>query len=253
MLESALIASPGHLALALLCALLAGIAKTGLPGLGVVAVGLIAWAVPPKESIGLLLGLLVIGDSIAVIYYKKHANMRLLALLLPFIFGGMLIGTLTLSLVKESSIRPILGVLMLSLLFIDFARRRTWLTKLKENQSVAIGVGTIAGFCTVMGNVAGPLMAIYFVLLGMNKYNFMGTAAWLFFIINISKIPIYISINVITAETLKLFFILAPFTLIGSLLGVKLLKIIEQRTFDRLIFVFAMLSAAWLIISTLAL
>ena len=42
-----------------LCAMMVGIAKTGIPGVGILAVPLMAIAIPAKQSVGVLLGILI--------------------------------------------------------------------------------------------------------------------------------------------------------------------------------------------------
>ncbi len=232
-----------------LCAFLAGVAKTGIPALGIAVAALLAAFVPAKISIGLLLPFLIVGDTFAVLHYRQHADLSLLKRLLPHVFIGIGIGALILHLVTNSFVRPFLGGLLICLITLDLMRRRFRWDELHSNQFLAVAIGLLAGICTVIGNSAGPLMAIYFVLLGMPKYRLMGTAAWFFFVVNIFKLPVFVAINIITWETIALFLFLFPLTVFGSVIGVKLLKHTNQILFDRMIIAFAILAATWLIIS----
>ena len=41
-------------------------------------------------------------------------------------------------------------------------------------------MGVLAGFCTMIGNLAGAFSNIYFLAMRLPKNHFIGTAAWLF-------------------------------------------------------------------------
>jgi len=49
--------------------------------------------------------------------------------------------------------------------------------------------GLLGGFTTMIGNAAGPVMAIYLLSLKMPKYSFVGTNAWFFLVINCRYLP----------------------------------------------------------------
>ena len=56
-------------AVAFLCAMLVGFAKTGIGGVGILVVPLMAGIFPPMASVGILLPMLCIADFFAVKYY----------------------------------------------------------------------------------------------------------------------------------------------------------------------------------------
>ena len=53
-----------------------GLAKTGLPGCGILAVPLMAMIFPAKLSVGALLPVLIAGDICAVAYYHRHTQWK---------------------------------------------------------------------------------------------------------------------------------------------------------------------------------
>ena len=59
-----------------LCGFLVGVTKTGIPGIGILVVPLMALAMPgkEKESTGLLLGILILTDIFAIIYHRRNAK-----------------------------------------------------------------------------------------------------------------------------------------------------------------------------------
>ena len=70
-------------ALLLFGAFLIGMAKTGVHGVGMLTVPIMALIFGGKISSGLVLPMLIMADLFAVRYYHRHANWRYLIKLLP--------------------------------------------------------------------------------------------------------------------------------------------------------------------------
>jgi hypothetical protein len=70
-----------------LCAVLVGIAKTGIPGFGILAVPLMAAVLPARSSVGILLGILILADLFAAGYYRHNANWHHVLRVLPVAFA----------------------------------------------------------------------------------------------------------------------------------------------------------------------
>jgi uncharacterized membrane protein YfcA len=111
-------------------------------------------------------------------------------------------------------------------------------------------MGFLAGLSTVIANAAMPVMTIYLISRRLRKEHFIGTAAWFFFLINLSKLPICWAIpNVITPTSIRFGLIVAPMTVVGALVGVYVLKRIPQRFFDALALALAGVAAVRLIVA----
>ncbi len=91
------------------CAYLVGVAKTGVPGIGILVVPLMAVMLSDaKESAGWLLPLLCAADIFAVLYWRRHTAIWKLFTLAPWVASGMVIGAIALTL-NERFLRPIVG------------------------------------------------------------------------------------------------------------------------------------------------
>ena len=233
--------------LAVLTAILVGVAKTGVSGMAILVVPLIAMVFPAKESVGALLPMLIAGDVLAVIYYRRYAQWRQLVKLIPGVATGMLIGGMFLSQLDNESMRIFLGVFVLFLLMIEGITRYLKLNGFKKLRPFAVLVGAMAGFGTTVGNSAGPIMGIYFIMMGFDKKQLMGSGAWFFLIVNTSKLPIFIYHDMIGADTLQFFAYMLPFVVIGTFLGRKLLTVLSQKIFNYLVLLFAASSSLWLL------
>ena len=220
---------------AALAALCVGVSKTGMPAVGILFIPLMVQAFPAKESVGALLPLLIMGDCLAVYYYRRSANMKLFLSLIPWLAVGIGLGSYFLSRLTNLTIRPVLGVIILLLILLDLLRHRPMLKEFSGSIFLAAFAGITAGCTTTIGNAAGPVVSIYFLILGLEKREFMGTAAWLFLLVNCSKFPIFVSMDLIRLKTLGFAVLMFPFILIGAFSGRKLLLWLPQKAFNLLI------------------
>jgi len=127
--------------LAVVTAILVGVAKTGVSGMAILVVPLIAMVFPAKESVGALLPMLITGDILAVVYYRQHAQWGQLFKLVPGVAAGMLAGALFLARLDNESMRIFLGVFVLLLLIVEGIARYLNLSEFKRLHATAILVG----------------------------------------------------------------------------------------------------------------
>ena len=236
-------------ALGALAALLVGLSKTGVPGAAIPAVLLTAEAFAGEESlsVGALLPMLLVGDLFALRYYRRHAEWNRLWRLLPYVALGMIPGAFVLRYVDHGQFRLVLGWLVLMLLALELCRRRFNWNNVPRRWWFIATMGGLAGFGTTVGNAAGPVMGIYLISQGLRKEQFMGTAAWFFFIVNSSKLPIYASLGRITPATLQFDLVMIPIVVVAALLGRRLFSIIPQKVFDPLVLTLAAIAALRLV------
>lgn len=237
--------------LAASAAVLVGLSKTGLPGAAIPAVALMAEAFPDNAelSVGAMLPVLLVGDVFAVGYYRRHAQWGKLLGLLPYVALGMVPGYLVLYVVEGNQLRPVLGALVLLLFALETCRRRFGWTRMPESWWFVASMGSLAGFGTMVGNAAGPVMTIYLVGRGLAKREFVGTAAWFFFLVNLAKVLPYASQHMITPATLAVDLRAMPAVVLGVLAGIWLLPKIPQRWFDPLVLGLAGLAGVWLLVT----
>ena len=226
-------------------ALLVGFTKTGVPGLGMLVVPLLAAAFGAKASAGVMLPMLLFGDFFAVAYYKRHADWSIILRLLPWVVVGIGAGVIVLWKISETALTPILGLIILSMVALKLAQDRggEWFEhKLPRAWWFSVGTGFLAGFTTAVGNLAGSVMSIYLLSMGLDKRRFMGTSAWFYLIVNAIKFPLFLSISVTTPETLLFNLKAVPLILAGIAIGIYAFRAIPQLWFDRAIIILALLA-----------
>lgn len=226
-----------------------GTSKTGLPGAGILGVVLLANTMDQtRQSVGVLLPLLIAADLFAVFYYRQHADWKLILRVLPWTLGGLGLGYVTLKFSGDLDFSLLLGGLVLTILLLDFLRNRMGWNQIPHHLLYTVVLGIATGFATTIGNVAGPVMSLYLLSLGLDKHRFMGSMAWFFLIINILKIPLFISAEMITMASLKLSTYFLPGIIVGALFGRLLFKILPPKPFAVAVKVFAAAAAVKLML-----
>ena len=102
-----------------------------------------------------------------------------------------------------------------------------------EHPLAAVAAGVAAGFTTMTANAAGAVMTLYLLAMRVEKLRFIGTSAWFFLIVNVSKVPFSAGLGLFRPESLRLVAMLVPVVLVGTWLGVLLIRRLSQVTFER--------------------
>jgi len=226
-------------------AFIIGLAKAGLRGIDMLNVTLMALVFGGKLSTGIVLPLLCAGDIAAVIYYNRHAQWHHFWKLLPWMALGILIGVFWGKDMNEIIFRKIMAVIILitviSMLVMELRRSM----KVPSHPLFAASTGIVAGITTMLGNLAGAFSNLYFLAMRVSKNNFIGTAAWLFLVINLFKLPFQIIYwKNINTGTLKTDLILLPAVAIGFFLGVIIVKRIHEEQYRKVVIVLTLIGAA---------
>lgn len=233
-----------------LASLVIGLSKTALPGAGTVAVAIFAAMLPARQSTGTILLLLIVADLFAVITYRRHVNWRALLRLAPAVAVGILLGVVFLAVADDSWVKRTIGVLLIAVIAITLLRRRMGapVQDAGPHRIAAATYGTLGGFTTMVANAAGPVMSMYFLASRFPVKEFLGTAAWFFAIVNLGKVPFSIGLGLITAPGLLIDLLLVPFVVAGALVGRRLAGRLNQTLFERLVIVFTIVGALYLLV-----
>jgi len=223
---------------------LLGVSKAGLKGMSIFNVTLMALAFGSRASTGLFVPLLIVGDIFAVIYYNRHTQWKHIIRFLPWMILGILIGVLVGKDLPEREFKwGMATVIFISLgLLYWWDRRKT--EHVPTHWMFAGSMGIMAGICTMIGNLAGAFTNIFFLGMRLPKNEFVGTAAWLFFITNTFKLPFHIFVwKTVTVESLMINLRLLPAILVGLFLGVVIVKKINEKNYKRFILIVTAIGA----------
>jgi len=221
-----------------------GVSKAGLKGLGLIVVALLAISYGARASTGILLPLLIVGDILAVWYYKRNVKWKYLYKFLPSTALGVIIAVVVGKNLNEEAFKYAMGVIILISVAIMIYRERIESKEFPDTWSFALLVGVATGFTTMIGNMAGAFAILFFLATKLPKNDIIGTSAWLFFIINVFKLPFHIWVwETINLESIKTDLILVPAVLAGFYVGLKLVNLFNEKGYRNFLIIVTAISA----------
>ncbi len=219
-----------------LATFLLGLSKAGIKGIGIIIVVILAFVFGEKASTGILLPMLICADVLAVIYYNRHAQWNYVLKLLPMMIIGVLVGVWLGNDISENIFKKLMAIIIIGSVILMFLSEKSKSNAIPKSRMFSWIMGFLAGFTTMIGNLAGPVANIYFLAIRLPKNEFIGTAAWLFFIINIFKLPFHIFVwKTVSTESLVLNSVMVPVVIGGFFIGAALVKIISNVHYRRFI------------------
>ena len=235
------------LAVAALCI---GLSKTGVQGLMLLVVPYMAMAFGAKASTGVILPMLCMADIVAVAYYKRIADWRVVAKLLPPAVLGFFLAIFVDRLIPTEGFRQLMGwtlALALAVMLWSelYGKENRWLKKWWYSALF----GLLGGFTTMIGNAAGPVMSVYLLSMRKEKMEYIGINAWFFLVVNLLKVPLQIFVwENISWSSFSLNLLMLPIIGMGAWLGIRVVKLLPERAFRRFILVVTILSVAMMLI-----
>ena len=213
-------------------ALLLGMAKTGVHGAGLLSVPLLAIAFGGKISSGLMLPMLVIADVFGVWYYHRHASFTHLRILFPWAALGIMAGSWAGNYIQEDVFRNIMAITIFASLIVMVWLEFGGKEKIPDTIYFAAIAGFLGGFTSMIGNLAGTVMVVYFLSMKLPKNIFIGTSAWFFLVVNWFKVPFHVWVwHTINADSWILALWLTPAIIVGAFAGVFLVKKMSEQVY----------------------
>lgn len=232
-------------------ALLVGLGKGGLVGVGNLTVILFAMVFPAKASVGILLPVLIAADIVAITVYRRHAQWNYLWRILPWMGFGILLGYFLFGMMSDHVVKRLIGAIVLAMTLIQMVRllaKRFGKSDFAEGLPHSIPfrstLGVLGGFATMVANAAGPVAHLYFISVGLPKMAFIGTGAWCFFIVNVVKVPLQAHLGIINLDSLQISLTLAPVAMLGAWLAPRVVRFIPQNIFTFAVWFFIVLAGA---------
>ena len=250
-----------------IAAMLLGIAKTGVPGLGMFGSLLMISTFTGHEMFasGAVVPLLIIGDLAACWYYGRNRQRGILRKIFPPLGVGLVLGMGVLCVMENSQFKLTVGVLAVSILLFEFARKRFGWTAISKTRLFGWFCGVMAGLTTMLGNAAGPVVSAFFASQDLDKQKFMGTSSVFTLCMNATKIPLLIAATaikthmgfdavqaqIITPTTFWLTLIFLPGLALGALIGRRLFLLIPEKVFIPLILTLNFITAVHILVTAL--
>ena len=242
-----------------------GLTKSGFgAGLGLMVVPMTAIALGhtgygAAAALGLLLPLLIAGDTIALAQYRREFDADALRRLLPATAVGVVAGGLLLWWVKEQK------TLVEALMRIEIGAESVLLVGLhwwRTHRGQAHGLwpepwrGAIAGgfsaVSSTLAHAAGPIIAVYLLPLNLDRGRYVGTCATYFFLLNCAKLPAYAASGQFGLIDWRATAALLPLVAVGAVIGRWLNRRMSDRLFMNLVYGVTFVLGWFLLIDGLA-
>lgn len=213
------------------------------------AVPLLAIAFGGKASAGIALPMLIMADLFAVAYYHRHANWGLLIKLFPWAAVGVVVGTSIGHIIDDQQFRTVMGVIIFASLGLMIWMERGNKESVPNSLWFTATMGVLGGFTTMVGNLAGPVMALYLLSARLPKNEYIGTAAWFFLVVNLFKVPFHVfAWNTITVDSFLLNLGTLPLIAVGAACGIWVVKRIAERFYRVFVIATTAVSAVLMVI-----
>ena len=252
-----------HWIVLIIGATIMGLSKGGIPGAGNLTVALFALvfedalgAAGIALSVGLLLPVLISADLASTIIYRKHVEWSYVRRLLPYFLVGVIAGWWAFDFFKPleraNALKVLIGTILLGITALRLFMQ--WICRNKEKDTVSIpqcygpALGILGGIATMLANAAGPIAQFYLLAMKLPKYAFIGTSAWLFLIVNISKAPFMYELGILNHEIFYVSAWLFIPAITGALIAPKIVRYIRQDWFEIMVWFFIVVSGLRMII-----
>lgn len=236
--------------LVIIAAFMVGLSKTGVNGIMMLVIPILANVFGGKESTGVLLPLLITGDIFAVLFYRKQAKWGIIKKLLPWALAGLALGVIVGNYINDRQFKFLIAIIVIACLgILLYTEKKGNKAIVPENPWLSALAGIAAGFATMIGNAAGPIFSVYLLAKGVKKYDFMGTAAWFFMIINLTKVPLQVFVwHNVTGKSFLTAGLMLPAIALGAFIGTVIIKKLNEKFFHYFIIVLTAISALRLLI-----
>jgi uncharacterized membrane protein YfcA len=214
-----------------IAALLVGLSKGGLSMAGALGTPVLATVMSPVKAAALLLPIFVVSDWFGLYAYRREFDRRNLVILIPAGIAGIGIGWLSAAVVSERMVGLLIGVIGVA--FCLNAWRLRHRPPPARPATVARGVfwGTIAGFTSFVSHSGGPPYQVYVLPQKLSKTVFAGTTTITFAAINFVKLLPYWQLGQLDTANLRTSLLLMPIAVAGTFAGVRLVRVIPERTY----------------------
>ncbi len=237
--------------------LIQGISKSGFAGgAGVLSLPLMMLVMPVQKVAAMLLPLLILCDMNAIYHHRTNKDWKVIRSIYIPCIAGILLGAAVWWYIGQRDmetyapyIKKFVGAI--AILFVSYIVLREtameWVSHYRPGPRAAVTAGISAGFCSTIAHAAGPIVGLYIFAHGLGKSLFVGTVAWTFTLINLTKLPFYVAIGLIRPDVLHLDLVLVPLIPIGSYLGKWMHHRVSETLFNRIIGVLTVLAALQLL------
>ncbi|MFO7975798.1 MAG: sulfite exporter TauE/SafE family protein [Candidatus Hydrogenedentota bacterium] len=237
--------------------LIQGISKSGFAGgAGILSMPLLFFVMPVNRAAAVMLPLLILCDMNAIYHHRHNKDWQtIFRIYLPAVFGILAGAAVWWWIGREGVerygiwIKRFVGLIAIvfAIYIVCKEMALAWIDRFRPGVGAGIGAGVAAGFTSTIAHAAGPIVSLYIFAQDLGKTLFVGTVAWTFTLINLSKLPFYIGVGLIESDVLFFGAVLVPLIPVGSWLGKWMHHRVSETLFNRIILVLVFIAGIQLI------
>lgn len=239
--------------------LIQGISKSGFAGgAGILSLPLMMFVMPADKVTATLLLILNLCDFNAIYHHWHNKDWSKIRAIFPACLVGIALGGVAWWWMGRNGvdqyndlIKRFCGAiaLLFSVYIVAKEASMRWVAQHRAGPWTARICGVIAGFTSTISHGAGPFVNLYLFSQGMGKSLFVGTVAWTFTLINLTKLPIYFGVGLITWKVILFDLVLVPLVPLGSWLGHWMHHRVPERPFNYIIAALTFVAGAQLLLN----
>lgn len=230
-----------------------GIDKGGIKAISILSIYFMLNLTDPKTMLAIYAPLLLVGEFFPAYHYRKDADLQVTFRILPWLVVGLLLGTVVGTRIDVETFSLIIGILILGMAVSMVAKQFGNIAVAERAKKPLTAVlGLLAGFGSIIGNVAGGITNAYFLAETDNKRTLIGSSSALFIQVNAIKLLLYIFLwDIFTANTLLVSLYMVPFIGLGVFFATMLIRVIPERFYRGLVFVAVIYAGISLLVKNL--
>jgi uncharacterized membrane protein YfcA len=227
-----IITEPLFYVIAVPVVLMAGISKTGIPGLfGGMAVPLLSLVVPPMQAAAVMLPVLCLIDLFGLRAFWGKYDRPNMPILMTGLAIGIVIGALIFGVVPQHWLLLAIGVIAVAFALNNLAgwarnqgpRRTSW--------PRGVFWSAVSGVTSYLAHAGAPPVMAYLLPLRLDRRVYVGTTVWFFFASNYAKIIPYAMLGQLDGGNFLTALVLLPLVPVGVKLGVMIQGKLNDRVF----------------------
>jgi uncharacterized membrane protein YfcA len=185
----------------------------------------------PVKAVVMLLPIYIISDLVGLWLYRKNFSVINLKILVPAGIGGVLAGWLTASLVSDTAVKMMIGLMGVGFVLNAWRKRHAEQAPKPASWRQGMLWGSLSGFTSFISHAGGPPFQVYLLPQKLSKLVFAGTSTLFFAVINLAKLWPYHTLQPYGTNELMGAFVLIPFALVGTVAGAYLTRKIADDWF----------------------
>ncbi len=229
-------------------AFLVGMSKGGLSLIGALAVPVLALVVSPVKAAAVLLPVYVLSDMAGLWVYRREFSRENLQVLMPSAVVGIAVGWATASYVSDRGVGVLVGLIGLGFCWNSWRERHAASEPRPPDARRGAAWGTVIGFASFVSHSGGPAYQVYVLPQRLPKMVYAGTTTILFAFMNVLKLVPYWALGQLSPDNLRVALYLALPALAGTLLGVRLVRVLPERRYFAVVQVLLLLVSVRLVL-----